>query len=155
MFAVFFFFFFSSRRRHTRLCQVTGVQTCALPIWIYVASNDVPRAALPLTPAAKQFVTDLGESAKEMSGVLEAGQAAELVVRAIARSDGTRASVLRALRASKVKSGLLGSFGFDRNGDITSAAVPIYRINGTTPPGEELGSSLRGAVLERVVEVPP
>src|SRR5213082_3937459 len=26
-------FFFSSRRRHTRLCQVTGVQTCALPIW--------------------------------------------------------------------------------------------------------------------------
>src|SRR6187200_2026482 len=27
-----FFFFFSSRRRHTRLCQVTGVQTCALPI---------------------------------------------------------------------------------------------------------------------------
>src|SRR6187200_1270669 len=25
-------FFFSSRRRHTRLCQVTGVQTCALPI---------------------------------------------------------------------------------------------------------------------------
>src|SRR6187200_3737544 len=28
----FFFFFFSSRRRHTRLCQVTGVQTCALPI---------------------------------------------------------------------------------------------------------------------------
>src|SRR5213082_3849534 len=27
------FFFFSSRRRHTRLCQVTGVQTCALPIY--------------------------------------------------------------------------------------------------------------------------
>src|SRR5213082_1619679 len=25
-------FFFSSRRRHTSLCQVTGVQTCALPI---------------------------------------------------------------------------------------------------------------------------
>src|SRR6187200_1259015 len=25
-------FVFSSRRRHTRLCQVTGVQTCALPI---------------------------------------------------------------------------------------------------------------------------
>ncbi len=25
-------FFFSSRRRHTRLVQVTGVQTCALPI---------------------------------------------------------------------------------------------------------------------------
>ncbi len=26
-------FFFSSRRRHTRLVQVTGVQTCAVPIY--------------------------------------------------------------------------------------------------------------------------
>src|SRR3546814_1666527 len=28
-----FCFFFSSRRRHTRCALVTGVQTCALPIW--------------------------------------------------------------------------------------------------------------------------
>src|SRR3546814_7439375 len=28
-----FFFFFASRRRHTRCALVTGVQTCALPIW--------------------------------------------------------------------------------------------------------------------------
>src|SRR3546814_2363063 len=27
-------FFFSSRRRHTRCALVTGVQTCALPIWV-------------------------------------------------------------------------------------------------------------------------
>src|SRR3546814_980341 len=30
---VVFVFFFSSRRRHTRCALVTGVQTCALPIW--------------------------------------------------------------------------------------------------------------------------
>src|SRR3546814_11016438 len=30
---VFCFFFFSSRRRHTRCALVTGVQTCALPIF--------------------------------------------------------------------------------------------------------------------------
>src|SRR3546814_1098463 len=29
----FFLFFFSSRRRHTRCALVTGVQTCALPIY--------------------------------------------------------------------------------------------------------------------------
>src|SRR3546814_11582160 len=29
----FFFFFFSYRRRHTSCALVTGVQTCALPIW--------------------------------------------------------------------------------------------------------------------------
>src|SRR3546814_4943548 len=28
-------FFFSSRRRHTTGALVTGVQTCALPIWIF------------------------------------------------------------------------------------------------------------------------
>src|SRR3546814_21032574 len=30
---IVFFFFFSSRRRHTRCALVTGVQTCALPIF--------------------------------------------------------------------------------------------------------------------------
>src|SRR3546814_10882972 len=32
-FLCFLCFFFSSRRRHTRCALVTGVQTCALPIW--------------------------------------------------------------------------------------------------------------------------
>ena len=32
MVMVFNFFFFSSRRRHTSCADVTGVQTCALPI---------------------------------------------------------------------------------------------------------------------------
>src|SRR3546814_2641563 len=31
---VFDLCFFSSRRRHTRCALVTGVQTCALPIWL-------------------------------------------------------------------------------------------------------------------------
>src|SRR3546814_20755625 len=31
---LFICFFFSSRRRHTRCALVTGVQTCALPIWL-------------------------------------------------------------------------------------------------------------------------
>src|SRR3546814_1030418 len=31
------FFFFSSRRRHTRCALVTGVQTCALPIYLEIA----------------------------------------------------------------------------------------------------------------------
>src|SRR3546814_6735249 len=33
LYMVRFFFFFSSRRRHTRCALVTGVQTCALPIF--------------------------------------------------------------------------------------------------------------------------
>src|SRR3546814_6880361 len=34
LFLVVFCFFFSSRRRHTRCALVTGVQTCALPIYV-------------------------------------------------------------------------------------------------------------------------
>src|SRR3546814_4019128 len=33
---VVFDFFFSSRRRHTRCALVTGVQTCALPIYVSI-----------------------------------------------------------------------------------------------------------------------
>src|SRR3546814_1790289 len=39
------FFFFSSRRRHTRCALVTGVQTCALPIFLE-ASGIAIEAAL-------------------------------------------------------------------------------------------------------------
>src|SRR3546814_8455335 len=35
----FFVFFFSSRRRHTRCALVTGVQTCALPIYWFCVTN--------------------------------------------------------------------------------------------------------------------
>src|SRR3546814_7446938 len=36
MFLFYFIFFFSSRRRHTRCALVTGVQTCALPIFTLI-----------------------------------------------------------------------------------------------------------------------
>src|SRR3546814_9457012 len=35
-----FVFFFSSRRRHTSCALVTGVQTCALPIWLERAAAE-------------------------------------------------------------------------------------------------------------------
>src|SRR3546814_4312802 len=43
----FLFVFFSSRRRHTRCALVTGVQTCALPI--YSISGDSKLVALDLS----------------------------------------------------------------------------------------------------------
>src|SRR3546814_4720504 len=38
-----FSFFFSSRRRHTRCALVTGVQTCALPIFTRMAGGNYVR----------------------------------------------------------------------------------------------------------------
>src|SRR3546814_2327411 len=50
-----FCFFFSSRRRHTRCALVTGVQTCALPIW---------RAADVMWRAAGDRATDYNHYTK-------------------------------------------------------------------------------------------
>src|SRR3546814_10266309 len=52
------YFFFSSRRRHTRCALVTGVQTCALPIY---NPNGEP-AGLPVLETwdgAKRYLDDL------------------------------------------------------------------------------------------------
>ena len=119
---------------------------------VYVTTSDLPRAELDLGPASERFAADFGEA--DTGFVLEAAQTAELVVRAIARSDGTRASVLEELIASRVKDGLLGSFRFDQNGDVTPATVPILRITGSTPPQAGLPSNVQGAVVDRVVEIP-
>src|SRR3546814_2633702 len=45
-------FCFSSRRRHTRCALVTGVQTCALPIWSRQCAEKSNGKALILTPLA-------------------------------------------------------------------------------------------------------
>jgi ABC-type branched-subunit amino acid transport system substrate-binding protein/DNA-binding beta-propeller fold protein YncE/predicted Ser/Thr protein kinase len=120
---------------------------------IYVATTDVTRGQLKPTPAAKQFLEDFGEDGSG-GPILESAQATELVLRAIARSDGTRESVLEKLKASRVKDGILGSFHFDRNGDLTPAKMPIIRITGSTPPSSRLPKSMQGAVIDRVVEIP-
>src|SRR3546814_1551119 len=49
LFTLFCFFFFSSRRRHTRCALVTGVQTCALPI--FCAQVTGPTVSPLLVPA--------------------------------------------------------------------------------------------------------
>src|SRR3546814_6026989 len=50
-----FFVFFSSRRRHTRCALVTGVQTCALPIYRH---RPVLGRLRPLMRAASAMLSD-------------------------------------------------------------------------------------------------
>src|SRR3546814_12937920 len=58
-FFVVFFFFFSSRRRHTRCALVTGVQTCALPI--YSVADRCPRYGFALYEHAVVLVLPGGK----------------------------------------------------------------------------------------------
>ena len=56
------------------------------------------------------------------------GEAAEILLDAIARSDGTRASVTSELFRTRVEEGILGDIRFDRNGDLVDAPVAVFRM---------------------------
>ncbi|MGZ4188145.1 MAG: protein kinase domain-containing protein [Solirubrobacteraceae bacterium] len=120
---------------------------------LYLTTAILPPDALHLTPTQDRFIRDLGDTARAQN-LLQTVQATEVVLYAIAHSDGTRASVLRELRATRVKHGVLGSFSFDRYGDITPAKVTILRVTGHTPHNVNLPLEYQGAVIDRVETVP-
>jgi branched-chain amino acid transport system substrate-binding protein len=89
----------------------------------------IPPSELP--PAGRRFLRESGvQTVAQGTGPPEAAQAAEVLLDAIARSDGTRASVVEELFATKVENGILGTFTFDRFGDIDPAPVGVYRYQG-------------------------
>ena len=87
-----------------------------------------------LTGKGKQFVTDFGATVggpnKVQAYAAYAAQAAEVMLDAIAASDGTRQSVVDNLFKTNVTDGIMGSFGFDANGDTTAGGVTVYQIKG-------------------------
>ena len=95
---------------------------------MYVTVPGIPPDLLP--PAGRRFVRAFGQASVEVAqlGAPEAAQATHVLLDAIGRSDGTRASVVDELFATKVENGILGSFSFDRFGDIVPAPVGIYRF---------------------------
>jgi DNA-binding SARP family transcriptional activator/ABC-type branched-subunit amino acid transport system substrate-binding protein len=111
-----------------------------------------------LTPAQRREIaaveaTDPSHVALSGSVLPETIEATRIALDAIARSDGTRASVLRELRATHVTDGMLGAFHFDAGGDITPAPIVILRITGGRgDPG--LAADYRGAVVDRTVRTP-
>src|SRR3546814_3886126 len=60
-------FFFSSRRRHTRCALVTGVQTCALPIWPGKGKWRDANAALNIWSDVRAYDADDIEQCLEQS----------------------------------------------------------------------------------------
>jgi branched-chain amino acid transport system substrate-binding protein len=95
---------------------------------MYVTGPGIAPDHLP--PAGRRLLGELGLTAAEAATtwVPEAAQAANVLIDAIARSDGSRASVAGELYATKVSNGILGSFSLDRLGDIDPAPVTVYRL---------------------------
>jgi branched-chain amino acid transport system substrate-binding protein len=87
-----------------------------------------PNSALPAEGRrwAAAFLRRFG--ARPCCYAVNAGQAIEVVMDAIDRSDGSRVDVLERLRSARVRDGLLGDFSFDEYGDTTLRTVALYRI---------------------------
>jgi ABC-type branched-subunit amino acid transport system substrate-binding protein len=107
---------------------------------MYVANYGIPNAKLP--PAGRRLLAAAGRPKDEPDVSFAYGaQAAEILLDAIARSDGTRASVTRELRATRVEDGILGDIRFDDNGDLVEGPFTIYRF------------TRKGPTVDRVVTV--
>ena len=93
-----------------------------------VSFPGAPLSALPKD--GQRFVARLREALHQEPHpfAVYAAQATEVLLDAIARSDGTRASVSRELLRTRVRDGILGDFAITPRGDTTAGAVTIFRV---------------------------
>ena len=124
---------------------------------LYLTTYLIPSAKL--SRSGREFLREFQRSQPGGSSpywALYAAQATELLLAAIARSDGTRASITRELFATRLIDGPLGPVAIDRNGDATPARVPVYRIDPRGGRGDPLlPPDLEGASIDRVITLPP
>ena len=105
-----------------------------------------------LGPEGRRFVEEFG--ATQPGGIVTpdavyAAEATEILLDAIARSDGSRASVTRALLATEVDDGLIGDVRFDANGDVRPRAFTVARL--TPQTGAVPGVAVNAADVEAIV----
>jgi len=108
--------------------DVQGAGTAANNMTVSVAG--LPNSQLK--GAGKTFVSNFTKTFHKPPDPYSvyAAQSAEVMIEAIANSDGKRATVAANLFKTKVTNGILGSFTIDKNGDTTSNPVTIYQIKG-------------------------
>ena len=104
----------------------------------------VPAERLPASGRrfVEAFETAIGGRAQPFS--IAVAQATDVLLDAIAASDGTRASVTRNLFRTRVENGILGTFELDANGDTTAGGVAMYRIEGGRPRVVDVITPRRG-----------
>jgi DNA-binding SARP family transcriptional activator/ABC-type branched-subunit amino acid transport system substrate-binding protein len=100
---------------------------------VYVTTGAVPSG--PLAAAAREFIAGFAATqhqAQVNQAAVYAAEATEVMLDAIAHSDGSRPSVTRALLATCVHNGILGSFCFDPSGDPTVTPITILQAKRAT-----------------------
>ena len=114
----------------TPFSATAGAGTAAQGMYISVAGLPISK----LGPAGKKFLVGFakyqGRSVVDPYAVY-AAQSAQILLGAIGRSNGSRSSTVRELFKTKIKGGLMGTFQFDKNGDICpTKAISFYRLVG-------------------------
>jgi branched-chain amino acid transport system substrate-binding protein len=90
-------------------------------------------AGLPnssLKGAGKAFVTNFTKADGRPPDpyAVYAAQAAEVIVAAIAKSNGTRADITKQILGVHLNNSILGNVAFNANGDVASNPVTIYKV---------------------------
>ena len=117
---------------------------------LYISSPLAPTGPLP--PAGRQFVTRFAAAqhgAPVNPAALYAAQATELMIDAIAHSDGTRRSVARALLNNCTKNGVIGDFCINANSNPTVAPVTILTAD---RPGAQQQLDTTGTKVVDVID---
>jgi DNA-binding SARP family transcriptional activator/ABC-type branched-subunit amino acid transport system substrate-binding protein len=128
----------------------------AAAIGTYVSYSSAANSGLPAGGQAflRAFAqAHPGQMSTSFSAAYGAA-AAETMLAAITASDGSRASVNRELRRVRIENGILGSFGFTPEGDVSPAPITIVRVVADARKQSTLAPDFNGAVFDRVLWVP-
>ena len=112
---------------------------------MYLVGADLSHPDAQLPPAGRAFAAAFRASPPIGADTLWApygAQATDMLLAAIARSDGTRASVVRELFRTRVSGGILGNFTVAPSGDIDPSLVIIDRTT-VRPPGTKAVTTIR------------
>ncbi|HEY2543879.1 MAG TPA: BTAD domain-containing putative transcriptional regulator [Gaiellaceae bacterium] len=116
---------------------------------VYASTGGIPDSSLPAE--GRRFVDRLGS--RHSFTTAYGGAAAQVLLDAIARSNGTRASVAAELFKTRTQS-FVGPLAIDSHGDPMTAGVTIFRIQ--RGAHNDTGQSDYGdAIVDRVIFPPP
>jgi DNA-binding SARP family transcriptional activator/ABC-type branched-subunit amino acid transport system substrate-binding protein/DNA-binding beta-propeller fold protein YncE len=120
---------------------------------MYVSVGGLPGARLG--ERGQTFMREFGATQPGLPvgrPAVHAAAATEILLDAIARSDGTRASVSRELMGTRLDDAILGAVRFDSNGDLVAPAVTILRVHQHKRASNVEG--FEGAAIDRIIAPP-
>jgi branched-chain amino acid transport system substrate-binding protein len=117
----------------TPYSATAGAGSAAAGMYISYAGQPLQK----MGPVGKKFIAQFRAYAKIKGNTppysIYQAQSAQVMLDAIGRSNGTRASVVKELFKTNVKNGIMGSFRFDKNGDtIPLKYISFDQLIGTT-----------------------